>query len=408
MAAGTRKGQRTAKYLSRSTAIVEAASAVLNRKGLKGMTFADVGEQVGLVPTGVAYYFASKEALTAACFLRSLEALEGLIAGAAQAARVEDRVARLITDFFVLRQRTDEGELPQFALFDDVRALGDPAVLSAYEKMFRNLRRLLAPLLDQGLTRAGQNARAHLLLGQLLWVDGWIARYDPEDYPRIAERMVDILSHGLSSKTTRWAPHPVARRTSRVGSELATETFLRAAALLINEHGYVGASVDRISARLEVTKGSFYHHIDAKDDLVAVCFARTTDVIRNTQSAARRLPVDGCNRIASSITALVNHQLQGEECLLRGAMRSLPEAIRDNVLLEYERNAVRFGSMLSDGQLDGSVRLLDVQIGAHMLNAAVNGIGELPFFLPDPPDPDAAEQYVRPLFESLSSPPNGG
>lgn len=403
MAAGTRKGQRTAKYLSRRAAIIEAASAVLNQKGLKGMTFADVGEQVGLVPTGVAYYFASKEVLTAACFLRALEALEGLIAEAAEATRVKDRVARLITGFFALRRRTDQGELPPFALFDDVRALGDPAVLSAYEAMFRNLRRLLAPLRDKGLTRAGQNARAHLLLGQLLWVDGWIARYDPEDYPRIAERMVDILSHGLFSDTARWGPQPVARPAGRAEAEPAGETFLRAATLLINEHGYVGASVDRISARLEVTKGSFYHHIDAKDDLVAICFARTTDVIRDTQSAARRLPADGCNRIASSIIALVNHQLRGEECLLRGAMRSLPPAIRDNVLREYERNAVRFGSMLSDGQLDGSVRLLDVQIGAHMLNAAVNGIGELPFFLPDPADPDAAEQYVRPLFESLTS-----
>jgi AcrR family transcriptional regulator len=405
MAAGAHKGQRTAKYLSRRTAIVEAASAILNLKGLKGMTFADVGEQVGLVPTGVAYYFASKEALTAACFLRSLEAFEGLIASAAQADRVEDRVQRLITEFFALRQRTDQGDVAQYALFDDVRALGDPAVLTAYETMFRNLRRLLAPLLDHGLTRAAQNARAHLLLGQLLWVDGWIARYDPEDYPRIAERMVDILSHGFASEMARWAPQPVARPASRVGAELGTETFLRAATQLINEHGYVGASVDRISARLEVTKGSFYHHIDAKDDLVAVCFARTTEVIRTTQSAARRLPADGCNRIASSIIALVNHQLQGEECLLRGAMRSLPQAIRDNVLLEYERNAVRFGSMLSDGQLDGSVRLLDVQIGAHMLNAAVNGIGELPFFLPDPPGPEAAEQYVRPLFDSFCSPP---
>ena len=45
--------------------------------------------------------------------------------------------------------------------------------------------------------------------------------------------------------------------------------FLKAATRQINEHGYRGASVDRISASLNVTKGAFYHHNEAKDDLVA-------------------------------------------------------------------------------------------------------------------------------------------
>ena len=35
----------------------------------------------------------------------------------------------------------------------------------------------------------------------------------------------------------------------------------------MNEHGYLGASVQKISERLNVTKGAFYHHIEAKDDL---------------------------------------------------------------------------------------------------------------------------------------------
>ena len=55
--------------------------------------------------------------------------------------------------------------------------------------------------------------------------------------------------------------------------------FLLAATRLINELGYRGASVQRIASELNVTKGSFYHHLDAKDDLVAACYRRSFDRI---------------------------------------------------------------------------------------------------------------------------------
>ena len=56
----------------------------------------------------------------------------------------------------------------------------------------------------------------------------------------------------------------------------ASDAFLQAATFLINEQGYRGASVEKISARLNVTKGSFYHYNDNKDDLVANCFERSS------------------------------------------------------------------------------------------------------------------------------------
>ncbi|MDN8891457.1 helix-turn-helix domain-containing protein, partial [Staphylococcus aureus] len=55
----------------------------------------------------------------------------------------------------------------------------------------------------------------------------------------------------------------------------AQQRFLQAATRLINERGYRGASVERIASELNVTKGSFYHHLEAKDDLVLACFRRS-------------------------------------------------------------------------------------------------------------------------------------
>jgi AcrR family transcriptional regulator len=55
---------------------------------------------------------------------------------------------------------------------------------------------------------------------------------------------------------------------------------------LVNDQGYHGASVDKIAARLNVTKGSFYHHNDTKDDLVASCFERSFTIVRGAQKTA--------------------------------------------------------------------------------------------------------------------------
>ena len=91
---------RTRKYLDRQKAIIQAASRILNQKGLKGMTLGDIGEQLKLVPTGVAYYFANKEELAAACFLRSIDTFERLIRDAASEPTVPARLGRLIRNFY--------------------------------------------------------------------------------------------------------------------------------------------------------------------------------------------------------------------------------------------------------------------------------------------------------------------
>jgi AcrR family transcriptional regulator len=405
MTAKARRSTPTKKYINRRNAIVDAASAILNRKGLKGMTLADVGESVGMVATGIAYYFSSKEELSAACFHKALDTFESLISLAGRAGTVNDRVRILVSEYFAQRTKIAEGALPPFAQFDDVRALGDEGVLNAYVQMFRNARQLFEPLLEPGMRHAVLNARVHMLIHQFLWMEAWIPKYDSDDFPRLADRVVDILVNGLGTDIAVWYPEQLTvEAPPDTAGDDAYEAFLRAAIEAINEFGYLGASVDKIAAKLDVTKGSFYHHIDAKDDLVAICFAHTTDAVARTQKAAATLPVSGYTRLASIVMSLVQHQLEGDVPLLRAATVSLPQAIRREVLRAYERNTLRFGAMLSDGTMDGSIRNVDVQVAAHMLTSVANAIGELPFYLPKPAGPNATERFARPFFEGLTSP----
>ena len=395
---------RTVKYLKRQEAIVLAASQILNEKGLKGMSLGDIGEHLKMTPTGVAYYFANKEELAAACFQRSIETFNHFIADAATEPTVIGRLKRLIILVLSFHRDVASGEMPTIAQADDIRALGDPEVIGAYVEMFRQTRALFRKPELEPAPRSTTNARVHFLVQQFWWMSLWLPHYQPEDFERITDRFIDIIMNGIGTPGHRWAPELLTLPETNVGGrEDPHEVFLRAATQLINEQGYHGASVDRISARLDVTKGAFYHHIDAKDDLVVVCFRRTTEVVRRTQVAAQKLPVDGHSRLASALNSLIEHQLLGDAPLLKGATVSLPVGIRQDILKDYERNAVRFGSMISDGQADGSLRLVDVQIAAQITAAAVNGMGELTYWLPGPPEQHAGENYLRPLFNGLTA-----
>jgi AcrR family transcriptional regulator len=395
--------KRTAKYLARHRAALQAASSLLNRKGLKGMTRGEVAEHMGVVEGALSYYFASKEALAAACFHLAIEARESLISEAAEEATPIARVSRLVRGHFERARLVACGEAEEVAVFDDLRALGHPGIDAGYVTMFRNARKLLESDGPAQEDRQILNARTHWLLQQLIWVDIWLPRYEPDSYARTAERMIDILTKGLAPSGRAWRPPGLVVPEVADGDfNSPRETFLVAATQLINLQGYRGASVEKIAARLGLTKGAFYHHIDAKDDLVAVCFTRSAEMIRRTQLAAERLKADAGDRLSAALISLVEHQLKGDVPLLRAQTVSLPDPIRNAVLQDFERSAVAFGSTCSDGIADGSIRPVDIQIAAQMITATVNAAAELNQWIPASDTALTARTFVRLLFEGLS------
>ncbi|MGH8239868.1 MAG: TetR family transcriptional regulator, partial [Steroidobacteraceae bacterium] len=252
----------THKFHQRRDTIVRAAVEVLNHKGVRGMTLADVAAKIDLVPTAVMYYFHKKEDLAAACFHKAIEQYESMIAQAQRGSSAREALELFIRGYFEFRRQVAAGEADQIAVYNDVRAVHDPGVGQAYTQMFRNARRLLLKSPEiAGLARMDCNARTHLLLAQLFWSVVWVPRYYVEDYPRLADHVLDILENGLLRADRDWQPRtlrevepPRADRSSET-----RETFLRAATSLMNDQGYHGASVQKISERLNVTKGAFYH-----------------------------------------------------------------------------------------------------------------------------------------------------
>lgn len=400
-----RNGVRsTDRFAKKREAILDAATGILNRKGVKGLTLGVAAAAVGLSTTSVTYYFKRKDDLAAACLMRGIEWLQSAAETAVAEPTPQARLHRLLQIYLERLRRTAVGEAPPLPVLADIRALNNPQrteVFDAFMKLFRKVRSLFDSPDLAWLGRGRRTARTHMLLEQLFWAAAWLPKYDPEDYERICERMFDILVGGLGVEGATWAPAPapLAELVRPEGEEVGRETFLLAATRLINSRGYRGASVDKISAELNVTKGSFYHHHEAKDDLVVACFDRTFEVMRRVQRLAMGLPGDQWMKLTSAAAALAEFQLSEYGPLLRtSALTALPETIREEQVAHSNRVSDRFASMISDGIAEGSIRPVDPAIAAQMLNATLNAGAELGFWVPGVTQKQAASVFARPLL----------
>jgi AcrR family transcriptional regulator len=397
----------TPRFSKKREAIVAAATEVMNRRGVRGMTLADVAERVGLITTSVTYYFRKKDTLAAACFGAGIERLSALVHAARAEATPEPRIRRLLGLYLDLRARIVAGEAPPLPIFSDLRALAPEAhgpVAGAYAGLFRRIRGLFAGPGGETLSRGAATARATILLEQIDWAGAWLPRYEIADYPAIGERMSDVLIGGFARLGAEWRPTRVD-----IGGEAAPtagrEAFLKAATQLINARGYRGASVELISAALGLTKGSFYHHHAAKDELVAACFARSLDVVRRAQAAASALRGDARLQLTSAAAALTAFQFSPAGPLLRAsALAALPEQLREAMLRQSDQLSAGFQAMIAAGVAEGSLRPVDPFIAAQMLNATLNAAADLPFLLRNPAADVAVELYARPIFTGLTAP----
>ncbi len=396
------------RYARKKDAIISAATGILNRRGVKGMTLADVAAAVDLSTTSVTYYFKKKEDMAVACFLRGIEWFDRLTTEAFRDGDCRARLKRFLELYLESNRRIREGVEPPLATFSDIRALREPylsTVLEPYNALFRKMRTLFQGSGSQ-LSRQAANARTHVLMEQIYWSVVWLPRYHVEDYPRIAARLFDIFNNGLAPQGAQWRPISLASayRVSQDPAERQRETFLIAATKLINQHGYRGASVEKISAYLNVTKGSFYHHNDAKDDLVVACFERTFDVIRQVQSAAMQQSGNEWQRLCSAAATLAEYQVSEQGPLLRAsALSALPETIRQDMVARWTRVSDRFAAMISDGVSEGSIRPVDPVIAAQLLNAALNAAASLEMAVPGGDPREAATLYAKPFLMGIFS-----
>ncbi|CAN7497536.1 TetR/AcrR family transcriptional regulator [Rhizobacter sp. LjRoot28] len=403
---------QTQRYQEKREAILSAAALQFNQHGVKGATLAEIASSVGLVTNSVTYYYRKKEDLASACFQRSIDAFMQVATAAAAERHVTARIVAYCRGLARLFAAVDEGSHPPLVLFNDMRALPSPqfeAVSKAYTAMFRKVRDLLRSPETASLSRADLSTRAYALLSLGHWMRAWIARHEIVEYVDVADRVSDIVIRGSAPDPAAWTAASEQERswTFRRDADPTAEAFLRAASHMVNEQGYRGASVDKISAMLNVTKGSFYHHNDNKEDLVWACFERSFDIIRTALTLADRDFGSGWERACASTRALARFQLSAEGPMLRhGAITALTDpARRAEVTRTMNRLTTRQTSVVIDGLIDGSVRPLDPTVAGHIGTGIISGAAGLGHWVQGVTEHNVAELYVRPMFTGILCPP---
>ncbi|MBX9797692.1 TetR/AcrR family transcriptional regulator [Sphingomonas sp.] len=392
----------TERYRAKRDAILAAAAQAINEHSAKGMTFADVARRVGLNTTSVTYYFKRKEDLAAACFDYTLDQLQQMLAEAMHEATPQARVARYLRLNMERLARIERGEATPFAVLSDLRAMEEPALgrlMAGWREVFRRTRGLWGP----GETRVHTDlygARAHVLLENTFWLPVWLGRYEPDQYDRVEARLMAVFARGIAADGASWAPTMI--ELPAVDNEPGRGAFLLAATRLINQLGYRGASVQKITSQLNVTKGSFYHHLDAKDDLVLACYERSLDTIAAAQRQAEAVPGSHWHRLESVIATLLDFQFSSAGPLMRTtALSGLPRDERKALIARSNRIARRYAGMMSDGIAEGSVRAIDPLIAAQALMALQNAAFDMRKWASTMPRTRAIAYYASTLAYGL-------
>ena len=384
--------------------ILDAATQLINLRGVKGMTFVEVAQKVNLNTASVTYYFRLKEQLAAAVFESTLTRLEAMMREAAEAPTPRERVARFLELNFELRLRIRRGEARPIAVLSDMRALDDAVrapLTRHYSTIFRGVRDFFGEARDAA-HKALQTARTQALMENVFWLPIWLSRYSVGDYDRARRRLFEVFEHGLAPDGAPWAPVELEIGAGEPPLEPGRLAFLRAATRLISERGYRGASVERIALELKVTKGSFYHHMDAKDDLVLECFERSYERVSQAQRAADTADGSQWLKLSSAIAALLDIQFAGEWPLLRTtALQTLPTEVQPDVVERSNRMALRFAGTLADGVAEGSIRAVDPMIASQAIMATLNAANELQNWATTWPRPQAVALYASTLAFGL-------
>jgi len=394
--------QGTKRFRAKRDAILSAAAEAINEQSAKGMTFADVARRVGLNTTSVTYYFKRKEDLAAAAFEHTLEQLLAMIDEALTLATPQERVRRYLALNMERLDRVQRGEDRAMAVLSDLRATEEPnrtRLMNRWREVFRRTRSLWGPTSSRAETDLF-GARAHVLLENTFWLPVWLNRYEPDQYARVEARLMDVFDHGVAGPNARWTPSLIDLEHEE--TEPGRAAFLLAATRLINELGYRGASVQRIAAELNVTKGSFYHHLDAKDDLVIACYRRSFDTITDAQRLADEAGGSYWDRLSSTIATLLDVQFAERAPLLRTtALSGLPGVVRTAMVDRSNRIARRLAGTMMDGIAEGSIRAVDALVAAQALMALQNAAFDMRKWAATMPRERAIAMYASTLLFGL-------
>lgn len=398
-------GRPGRRYLDKQEMILTAAARLLARGGSEDFALTVLARDLGLNPVSISYYYRRKEDLAAAVLGLTVRRFVDIIAVAEGAGTPQARLARFVALYFEARAAALLEGQPPLVRFSEVR-LVDGRSRQELEIAIGGVHLRLTEMLKcpdmPWMTNERRQTLARFVISFLNWCDPWLWQYAPRDFARVAERVSDLMTFGLASGDADWEMLQT-RRSPPAAEEDTRERFLSAAIRVINLEGYRGASVDRLSAEVNLTKGSFYHHLATKDELLIACFGRSFRLARSAIDAGEGdTGWERLSEIAVNLSALQLGE-RGELLLRPTALAAGPDDLRRARLVEYVQLVNGLADVVGEGVADGSVRAVDPGLGAHYVMMVIAVLGALRS-TPCAAQRDLREAFLRPALTGFFRP----
>lgn len=376
-------------HQQKRAAILSEAARLFNIHGARATRLNDVAQRLDLNKTSLYYYVRSKDDLVCQVYLASCDAIEAMLeqAGAGNGSGAQ-KLAVFVRAYFQAWQAIVRGERPHIAILTEIRAL-KPAqrqqVARRYAALFDRVQAFLRDgSADGSLRDCDPLGTALALFGLVQLTILWLPDFDVEQFGRAADDFIDILFNGIAAPGRRAGLAIDARQPEPgAGPQGKQEAFCRVGSACFNRKGFKGASLDEIADELGVSKGSFYHHVRDKDDLLHQCFLRSLAIIAGTQACAEAGSGKGLDKLVLCAARLFRLQNSDAGPLIRfNLIPSLSRSCRQQVLASIGQVSDRFGRMIGQGVADGSIRPVNAYIAQQMLLSAIDLSAELRWMRP--------------------------
>lgn len=152
------------------------------------------------------------------------------------------------------------------------------------------------------------------------------------------------------------------------------EELQAAAVRLFRERGYHATSMQDLAEAVGVQRGSLYHYIEAKEDLLWEIMTHAMATLREGAGAALERPLSASARLRAAVSAHLRAaaQIRDELTILHVELKSLSRRRRDAVVAmrdEYERI---FRGLVRDGVASGEFRPVDEKAAVFAMLGACN------------------------------------
>ena len=115
-----KKPDVTKKFGEKRSAIVHAASVLINETGVQATTLTKVARAIGLNATSVTYYFPRKDQLIVAVYAETIALMKATAEEALAEATPRERIAKFVKLHVQLRDRIRRGEHGLIAALSEI------------------------------------------------------------------------------------------------------------------------------------------------------------------------------------------------------------------------------------------------------------------------------------------------